>query len=102
MPKFMQHLFLFPNFDDLGTVFIRPVVDTIWVPRHLYLWDNNLFETIPNSDDTLPLGYANLSGGSIASKQDKKPSSELHSRTIFSSPAPPSLPPSLPPHLPRL
>jgi hypothetical protein len=72
MPKFMQHLFLFPNFDDLGIVFIRPLVDTIWVPRHLYLWDNYLFETIPHSDDTLPLGYANLSGGSVVMKHDKK------------------------------
>jgi hypothetical protein len=72
MPKFMQHLFLFPNFDDLGTVFIRPLVDTIWVPRHLYLWDNYLFETIPHSDDNLPLGYANLSGGTVVLKNDKK------------------------------
>lgn len=76
LPKFMQHLFFFPNFQKLGVVFIRRSIENTWERRNLYLWDNYLFETLVGSDDHLPLGFANLSGGSINLKFDKKSQSK--------------------------
>lgn len=72
LPKFMQHLFLFPNFEKLGHVYVRRLTENIWEHRQFYLWDNYLFETIPHNDDPLPLGYANLSGGEVVRRIDKK------------------------------
>eukprot|EP00604_Paraphysomonas_vestita_P002643 CAMPEP_0174818544 /NCGR_PEP_ID=MMETSP1107-20130205/1263_1 /TAXON_ID=36770 /ORGANISM="Paraphysomonas vestita, Strain GFlagA" /LENGTH=852 /DNA_ID=CAMNT_0016030539 /DNA_START=307 /DNA_END=2865 /DNA_ORIENTATION=- len=77
LPKFMQHLFFFPNFQKLGVVFIRRSIENTWERRNLYLWDNYLFETLVGSDDHLPLGFANLSGGSINLKFDKKSQKSL-------------------------
>ncbi len=71
LPKFMQHLFVFPNFVKLGSVYIcktNPAWGS-WEKRRLFLWDNYVFETLPN-DDGVPVGFANMSGAIVQLKTD--------------------------------
>ena len=66
LPKFMQHLFVFPNFVKLGSVFIcktNPAWGT-WEKRRIFLWDNYIFEAL-HDDDGVPVGFANLSGAIV-------------------------------------
>mmetsp|Transcript_12025 Transcript_12025/g.18168 ORF Transcript_12025/g.18168 Transcript_12025/m.18168 type:complete len:1077 (-) Transcript_12025:146-3376(-) len=72
LPKFMQFLFLFPNFHRLGTIFAckNPPWGE-WERRRFFLWDNYIFEALAD-DDGMPIGYANLSAAKVAIHRDKR------------------------------
>lgn len=71
LPTFMQHLFVFPNFVALGTVFMCKTNPGWgeWFKRRLFLWDNFIFEASPENEG-IPIGFANMSGALVHLKSD--------------------------------
>jgi hypothetical protein len=71
LPKFMQHLFVFPNFVTIGSVYIcktNPAWGE-WEKRRIFLWDNFVFEASPENEG-IPIGFANVSGAILSMKSE--------------------------------